>query len=123
VHGAAPTAAETLGESADLRQRATQDGADVVGELRQAALGRTHHVAEGLGKELVVSTMGPVDEVITAQAQDRPDGATLLADARVGGPVHQSVAGQLQDVLLEHPDPQGLTEHLKDDIGFDSVPV
>ena len=66
VHGAAATAAEPLGKSADLRQRTTQDGADIVGELRQATLGRTHDVAEGLGEELVMSTMGSVDEVIAS---------------------------------------------------------
>ena len=75
-------------------------------------------MAEGLGEELVVAAVGPVDEVVAAQAEDRPDRAALLADARVGGPVHQSVGRELQDLLLEHPDPQGLAEHLKDELGF-----
>ena len=96
---------------------------DVVGQLGNAVARGLHDVPECLGQELVVAAVRAVDEVIGGEVEDRPDRTALLADARVGGPVHQAVGGEVQDVLLEDPDPHGLHQHQPQIRGGGVIPV
>ena len=123
VHGAAAPAAEALGEPEDLGQRALQHGLDLRRhEVRRVehALG---HVRDGLGQELVVAAMRAVDGVRRAQRDDRADRAALLADAGVRRAVHEALAGQLEDRLLEGPDEVQLPEHGREQPGVGRLPV
>ena len=65
-----------------------------------------------------------VDEVVGPQGEDRPDGAALLSDARVRRAVHEPVAGELEDVLLERPGSTASGSSIRQQVrGRDSVPV
>ncbi len=108
VHRAAAAAAVALGQAADLGQGAAQHGPDRVVDLGEVLAGRGRSMTwpSALARNWWWPRCEPLIRSVGAQVDDRADRAALLADAGVRGPVDQAVAGQLQDVLLEDPDPQ-----------------
>ena len=123
VHGAAAPGAVALGEPEDLRQGALQHlrhlGRHQAGQV-EVALG---DVGERLGQELMVAPVRAVDRVGRPERDDRADRAALLADGGVRGAVHQSLARQLEDGLLERPDQVELAEHGGQQRGVGRLPV
>ena len=123
VHGAAAPGAVPLPEPENLGQRALQHllhlGGDQALEVKRA-LG---HVGEGLGQELVMPAMRPVDRVARAQPDDRADRAALLADAGVRRAVHEPRPGQLEDRLLERADEMQLPQHRRQQPRVGRLPV
>ncbi|MCY1367565.1 hypothetical protein D9M69_545080 [compost metagenome] len=104
VHGAAAALAEALGEAEDLGQRALQEALD---RAAQRCLGVDPggiEVAEGLGEELMVPTVGAVDLVGGDQRYDGAGRAAFLADAGVRRAVDQALGGQLQHAFFEGAD-------------------
>ena len=81
------------------------------------------HVGDGLGEELMVAAMGAVDGVRRPQRDDRADRAALLADAGVRRAVHEALAGQFEDRLLEGPDEVQLAQHGGQQPGVGRLPV
>ena len=123
VHGAAAPGAVALGEAEDLGQGAPQ----YLGHLGGGELSEVErplgHVGERLGQELVVAAVRAVDGVGRPQRDDRADRAALLSDGGVRGPVHQALAGQLEDGLLEGADEVELAEHGGEQCGVGRLPV
>jgi len=123
VHRAAAAAAVALREAEDLGERLLQHRLDVGGHERvelQPALG---DVRERLGEELVVPAVRAVDGVARAQRHDRSDRAALLPDGRVGGAVHEALAGEVEHALLECADEVQLAEHRGQERRIGLLPV
>jgi hypothetical protein len=57
------------------------------------------------------------------QSEDRTDGAALLAYARMNRAVHQTLSGQIEQVLLEATYEHELAPHGREQLGVCSVPV
>ncbi len=108
VHRAAAAVGPAAVEAADLGQRAQQHVADLVGRRGERVEALGLHVVQRLGQELVVAAVRAVDGVLAGEREHRADRAALLADAGVRRAVDQAGAGQLEDVLLEGPDPHQL---------------
>ncbi|GAB3620869.1 hypothetical protein GCM10027417_21300 [Glutamicibacter endophyticus] len=58
----------------------------------------------------MVSAMGSINCIARTQSDDRPDGATLLADARVSGSMYQAGTGKIQNHLFKGADELQLAE-------------
>ncbi len=123
VHRAAAAAAVALGEAEDLGERALQHGLQLGRDERREVERGPRDVRDRLGEELVVPAMGSVDGVGRAEADDRADRAALLADARVGGAVHEALARELEHGLLEGADEVQLAEHAGEQSGVGRLPV
>jgi hypothetical protein len=80
-------------------------------------------VGERLGQELVVAAVRAVDRVRRAQRDDRADRAALLADAGMRGTVHEALAREFEDGLLEGADEVQLAEHRGQQPGIGGLPV
>ena len=123
VHGAAAPAAVPLGQPEDLGQRALQHGLDLRRDQVRRVQHALGHVGDRLGQELVVAAVRAVDGVRRAERDDGADRAALLADAGVRRAVHQALARQLEDRLLERPDEVQLAEHGREQPGVGRLPV
>jgi len=123
MHGASTPGAVPLGEAEDLGQGASQHLAHLRGGELAEVERPLGHVGERLGQELVMAAVRAVDRVGRPQRDDRADRAPLLSDGGVRGPVHQALAGQLEDGLLEGADEVELAEHGGEQRGVGRLPV
>jgi hypothetical protein len=123
VHRAAPAAAVALREAENLGEGALQDRLDVVGDESGRVEAVRCDVVDRLSEKLVVAAVRPVDAVARSEADDRTHRAALLADARMGGSVHETLAGEFQNRLLEGPDQVELPEHRGEEPGIGRLPI
>ena len=105
MHRAAAAAAPALFQTHDLRQRALEN---VLHRRRQIVAPRIEafrlDVVERLGEKMVVGAVRAVDLIVRAQRADAGDGGALLADRRMGGPVHEVLVDEREHVFLEGAD-------------------
>jgi hypothetical protein len=123
VHRSTSTPAISLRESEDLGERLLQHflhrWRDDRGEVVRAAF----DVRERLGEELVVAAVRSVDGIAAAKADDGADRPALLSDARVRRPVHEPLAREVEDGLLEGTNEVQLREHTREKGGIRGLPV
>ncbi len=123
VHRTAAPVAPAAVEAADLGEGAQQHVAHRLGGRLERVEALGLDVVQRLGEELVVAPVRAVDGVLAGEREHRADRAALLADAGVGRAVDESAAGEVEDVLLEGPDPDQLGVDRAQQVRVGGVPV
>lgn len=105
MHGTAAPVAIAVPETEDFAQRPLNRRLHGLGQrAAQGVETFRANVIQGFGQELMMRAVGAVDLVVLAQPGHATDRRPFLPDRRVGRSVHQCLARQLQDKLLEGAD-------------------
>ena len=123
VHRATTAPAVPGREATDLGHGPLEDLVQLRGELGRGVQAVRRDVPEGLGQELVVAPVGAGHLVVGPQRQARADRPALLTDAGVRRAVDQTLAREVEHLLLEGTDEVQLHEHGREELGRDLLPV
>src|SRR5215469_3522195 len=111
MHRASATPAISLCQPENLGEGPSTDRADFVGDRLFRGDLLPGNITERFREELMVRPMGSIDLVGGPQSEHGADGAPFLSDRRMSWAMDQTLAGELEDLLLEGPNQHHAVEH------------